>query len=256
VQRADDSDQHPVDPLLVTERAAREVLRVYDRYAREVVEAFDFCPWASSARRSGAAVPGVIFQRDLEDLEPSLQAISQLEMRANVSVGLLIYPCLPGSRLDFEHFVRKLRHADSLRYEPGQLPFAMAAFHPQGALDQSSADRLVPFVRRSPDATLQLVRQSALEAVRGDPNAGTALMEPWMMSTRGRAIDAPPSIREKIARNNLRTVERLGASSIEARLADIQRDREQTYAELAATFGGDGFPETPVIWWSEARSGT
>lgn len=218
----------------------REVVRIYERYAREVVERFDFCPWAARARRDGAARPHVIFQPDLADLAASLAAIAELESQRELSVGFLIYPCVTADRLDFEHFVRKLRQADRERRDPGQIPFAMAAFHPHAAPDLSDPDRLVPFVRRSPDPTIQLVRREALESVRGDGASGTALVEVWMMSPAGLAAPVKEGVRERIAQNNLTTVTERGVASIEAVLADIAADRAVSYARLAmpATLAG------------------
>src|SRR5689334_23066675 len=91
------------------DQVAREVIRIYERYAREVVERFDFCPWASRARREGAAEPHVLLGADPTDFSPSLQAIAAFAARPTLSVGLLIYPRFSMGRLDFEHFVRQLR---------------------------------------------------------------------------------------------------------------------------------------------------
>jgi hypothetical protein len=218
----------PPDAALRT----REVVRIYERYAREVVERFDFCPWAARARRDGAARPLVLFQPDLADLSASLAAIDELDRARSLSVGFLIYPCVTAARLDFEHFVRKLRQADRERCDPGQIPFAMAAFHPHAAPDLSDPDRLVPFVRRSPDPTIQLVRREALESVRGDASSGTALVEVWMLSPAGLAAPQKEGVRERIAQNNLETVLEHGAPTIEAVLADIAADRAASYARL------------------------
>jgi len=214
------------------DESAREVVRIYERYAREVVERFDFCPWAARARREAKARPSVIFQRDLADLSGSLTAIDELVSQAELSVGLLIYPRVTADRLDFEHFVRRLRQADSERYEPGAVPFAMAAFHPHAEPDLSDPDRLVPFVRRSPDPTIQLVRRDALESVRGELSSGTALVEVWMLSPAGLAAPEKEGVRERIAQNNLDTVVEQGIAAIEAVLADIARDRAASYARL------------------------
>lgn len=211
----------------------REVVRIYERYAREVVERFDFCPWAARARREKTARPRVLFQANLADLSESLGAIEEFESVPSLAVGLLIYPCVTADRLDFEHFVRLLRHADGARREPGQIPFAMAAFHPHAAPDLSDPDRLVPFIRRSPDPTIQLVRREALESVRGEGAGGTSLVEPWMMSPAGLAVPEKQGVRERIAQNNLRTTNTLGVPAIEALLADIAADRATSYARLS-----------------------
>ncbi|HWA77949.1 MAG TPA: DUF1415 family protein [Polyangiaceae bacterium] len=210
----------------------REALRVYDRYAREVVERFDFCPWATRARREGAAEPHVLLDRDPNDFSASLSLIAALAARPRITVGLLIYPHFDMGRLDFEHFVRRLRQADAERHEPGCVPFAMAAFHPQADPALDDAERMVPFLRRSPDPTIQLVRCDALAAVRGTPSGGTALVEVWMLSAAGLAKEDAPDVRERIALNNLKTVREVGPAAIEAVLADIERDRATCYAEL------------------------
>ncbi|MGC4086474.1 MAG: DUF1415 family protein [Polyangiaceae bacterium] len=216
----------------VADERTREVLRIYERYAREVVERFDFCPWAARARRTAEARPIVIFQDNLSDFSASLAAIDTLVSEPRVSVGLLIYPLVTGGRLDFEHFVRRLRQADSERHQPGQVPFAMAAFHPHAAPDLSDPDRLVPFVRRSPDPTIQLVRREALESVRGDVTSGTALVEVWMLSPEGLAAPEKEGVRERIAQNNLETVVEHGCAALEAIFADIAADRRESYARL------------------------
>jgi hypothetical protein len=234
---------HTLAPPLPTpepdDERAREVVRIYERYAREVVERFDFCPWAARARREAKARPTVIFQRDLADLSASLAAIDELISETELSVALLIYPCVTADRLDFEHFVRRLRQADSERHEPGAVPFAMAAFHPHAEPDLSDPDRLVPFVRRSPDPTIQLVRREALESVRGDPSDGTALVEVWMLSPAGLTLPEKEGVRERIAQNNLDTVVERGTQAIEAVLADIAADRAESYARL-------GMPAAPA----------
>jgi hypothetical protein len=213
----------------------QEVLRIYERYAREVVERFDFCPWAARARREGSAQPRVLFQQDLADFSASLRVIDELSEAPRVQVGLLIFPCSGASRLDFEHFVRRLRHADAQRHDPSSIPFAMAAFHPHAAPDLEDPDRLVPFIRRSPDPTIQLVRHDALQQVRGDATGGTALVEVWMLSPAGISTPEEPDIRDRIARNNLRTVRDVGVTAVEAVLADIAADRAESYARVGLT---------------------
>lgn len=210
----------------------REALRVYQRYAREVVERFDFCPWATRARREGAAEPHVLLGDDPRDFSASLTLIAELAARPQISVGLLIYPRFDLGRLDFEHFVRRLRQADSERHEPGKVPFAMAAFHPQAEPALDDAERMVPFLRRSPDPTIQLVRSDALSAVRGTPSGGTALVEVWMLSAAGLAKEEELGVRDRIALNNLKTVREVGPAAIERVLVDIEHDRATSYARL------------------------
>ncbi|MFZ5889748.1 MAG: DUF1415 family protein [Myxococcota bacterium] len=231
----------PVSADADRDHRIREVVRIYERYAREVVERFDFCPWAARSRREATARPSVLFQRDLRDFSASLAAIEALDSEPSLSVGFLIYPCVSAGRLDFEHFVRQLRQADCDRREPGAVPFAMAAFHPHAAPDLSNPDRLVPFIRRSPDPTIQLVRREALESVRGELSSGTALVEVWMLSPTGLAAPEKEGVRERIAQNNLDTVRQVGSAAVEAVLADIAADRAASYARLGmpSTLAGE-----------------
>lgn len=215
-----------------SEEVVGEVLRIYERYAVEVVERFDFCPWAARSRRTGAVGPCVITQEDPDDFGASLDAIEALSAQTELNVALLIYPCLPLGRRDFEHFVRRLRRADSERHPAGEIPFAMAAFHPHAPPDLRAPERLVPFVRRSPDPLVQLVRERALEAVRGETTTGTAYADVWMLTPSGLGESPGPSVRERIGQHNLQTVRSVGHDAIEAILADIERDRAETYARL------------------------
>lgn len=221
-----------LDPSLRNERLAREATRLYERYAVEAVERFDLCPWASRARRDGEVRTEVLLGREPADLEPTLSAITTLAACESVTVGILLFPNLIVGRLDFEHFLRRLRQADTARHDLGGVPFAMAAFHPDASLDLTDADRLIPFIRRTPDPTLQLVRRSALEALRARPDQGTAFAHLWMMNPLAPQKETTPNVRDRIALRNLETARREGAA-IEAVFEDIARDRAETYARLA-----------------------
>jgi hypothetical protein len=219
-------------PPASTGTIVREVLRIYERYAEEVVEHFDFCPWAARARRDGAVEARVLLAENHEDFSFSLAQIDALAARAHVSVGLLIYPRFSSGRLDFEHFLRRLRQADSERHPPGEIPFAMAAFHPHAEPQLDDPERLIPFIRRSPDPTIQLVRQRVLEAVRGEETAGTTVVDLWMMVPGGRTETETLGLRERISIANQRRVRDTGTAAVEAVLNDIAEDRARTYARL------------------------
>ena len=77
--------------------------------------------------------------------------------------------------------------------------------------DSPDPARLVPFIRRTPDPTLQLVRASLIDALARD----------------GRDVSAD------IARDNHHTVATRGPAALDALLADIRRDRDAAYARLA-----------------------
>ncbi|MFO7179076.1 MAG: DUF1415 family protein [Pseudomonadota bacterium] len=219
----------PVRPLSSTEAAFREVVRIHERYAAEVVERFDLCPWAARARARGRVRSSVLVGHDPSDLAASLRAIRELEALDEVDIGLVIYPAVGLSRLDFEAFVRRLRAADAERRKPSEAPFAMAAFHPEAALDLSDPDRLVPFLRRSPDPTVQLVRRSVLESIQGRAPEGTSFLDVRLLA-RNQNLREPRSVRERVLRHNLATVRRVGPATLEAIFADIEADRVRSYA--------------------------
>jgi hypothetical protein len=220
----------------------RATLRVYERYAVEVVERFNFCPWARSARESGSVTLRVVFSMNQHDFDDSLALMRELHQATPTSdIGLFIYPLLDLDRLGFEDFVRRLRaRAESEQHNLDA--FAMAAFHPSADADLSHPDKLVPYVRRSPDPTLQLVRKSALSAIKG-LSAGTAFVDVTALSAMGLlALEQPPpkAVRERIAEQNLTTVREQGLPSIDAVLGDIAREREAAHAELLARYGERG----------------
>jgi len=229
-------------------------LKVYERYAVEVVERFGFCPWASAARESGRVALRVVFSADRDDFDESLRFLSELhgqpdETGAGAGVGvdiaLFIYPLIDLDRLGFEDYARRLRARaeQAAGLGLGRLDaFAMAAFHPSADADLSHPDRLVPFVRRSPDPTLQLVRKSVLSGIKG-LTQGTAFLDISTLTADAlRALQEPPpkTVRERISEQNVATVRHAGAAAIEAILTDIARQREAAHQRLLAHHGRRG----------------
>jgi hypothetical protein len=154
-----------------------------------------------------------------------------LAARDAIEIALFIYPRMGVGRLDFEHFLRQLRTVDHDRHEIGRVPFAMAAFHPDAPPQLDDPERLIPFLRRSPYPTLQLVRTTALERVRGHEVDGTAYLDLDLHALP--ALGAPPpALRERIARHNLATVQRVGVATVEGAIAAILADRDATDARL------------------------
>jgi len=210
----------------------REALRVYRRYALEVVEAFGLCPWAAYARRDGRVAEHVILAENTADPQQSLALLASLVEASKTEIALFIYPDLELDRLTFESFVRTLRERDAARYPVGDIPFAMAAFHPEAKVDLGDADRLIPFLRRTPDPTIQMVRQSALERVRGTSQEGTSFFDLSTLGLVPLPQKEPLSLRQRIGQANLETTLKVGAETLEAVLADIRRDRDEAYAKL------------------------
>lgn len=206
-----------------------QALRLNERYLVEVVERFGLCPWARSARLGGQVDRRVSLQTDPR-LEPALSALTAWSSRPDVEIGLLLFPRLALSRSEFQRFVGSLISADAERQGRQSSPFALAAFHPEVALDTSSADRLVPFLRRSPDPTVQVVRIAALERVRGDEVAGTCYVDPRNLDL-GKLQAPAKTLRDRIAGHNLSTV-RARAPEVEAALAAILADHDATRRRL------------------------
>jgi hypothetical protein len=182
----------------------REALRLHDRYLNEVVLAFDLCPWADKVLREGAFRRQVI-TAEAPAPEAALPFIDTLGVETpSVDIGFLIYPRFKITAAAFDAFVEKIRRADRARRGISQPAlFLMAAFHPEGQGDTSAPHRLIPLLRRSPDPTVQLVRATRLEQVRGGGHA----------------------VSDGVARQNHATVQRHGAANLEAIIAGIRSYR-------------------------------
>jgi hypothetical protein len=207
--------------------------RLYGRYASEVVERFNLCPWAQHARATGRVRLRVFTETDVNVLDPSLRAIAEFAPETHYEVALFIYPRIDLERRRFEYFVRSLQRADAAQHPLGEQPFAMAAFHPEASAEFGSTERLIPFLRRTPDPTVQLVRRSVLEGARAAAGEGTEFVDMQTLDIQA-LLSAPPvmSTRQRIAEQNYQTVRRVGVAELETAFSDIQRDRRETYARL------------------------
>lgn len=206
---------------------------IYERYAVEVIEALHLCPWAERSRKEGHVGRRVVLADGEAALAPALEGLAAFGEDTNIEVGLLILPWGSWGRRDFERFVAKLRDADRERCGTSP-PMALAAFHPDAEADLGSGARLVPFVRRSPDPTIQCVRLSVLESVRRPVDSGTNYVD---LSTVDLAslleAKAPKKpLHQRVAEANRDTIEKHGVKKVEAILEDIAADREKRYARL------------------------
>jgi len=232
-----------MDPL------EREARRVYRRYQLEVVEALGLCPWAKQAREDGKIRVEVLLS-EAPTLEEVLEVVDDVAKDLQTEIGILLFPKVTWERRLWDRFHSKLRNLDSGRYDYGASPLTSAAFHPVGEPDLSSGDVLKPFIRRSPDPLIQLVRISVLDAVRGERTGGTTVLD--MNQIAGLDIAAlkaltarPKSVSEVVAEANLRTVTRMGADELSELLDDIRRDRDEAYCRLSA--GATGEAETTTV---------
>ena len=208
-------------------RWTAETTRLYRRYEQEVVHAYDLCPWAAQVRRESRIREQVVLQTDVELMGPSLAAIDALG--PDIDLALLIYPRLGAERSVFEQFAARVRDTEVARRPIGAAPFVFAVFHPDAAPDLEEPERHIPFLRRTPDPTIQLLRASVLDRIRGGTSQGTQFVDPL---TLGDLVPQTPTLRERIARTNLATTLRVGVGALQTSLDDIRRDRDATHRAL------------------------
>jgi hypothetical protein len=192
-----------------------EVRRILDRYLVEVVEAYDLCPWARSARLAGEIAVAILggTPTDAAWNAACHRALAQPGAR----VAMVVAPDLSIDRAAFS----ELRDRVAAR-----IPHAgIAEFHPDAPLDLASPARLVPFIRRSPDPMLQLVSLEILRTVRAPPVASLAEQAQILTGNAKPTED----LAARIARVNHATVSQHAARIAEI-LDDIARDRATAYS--------------------------
>ena len=235
-------------------RLISEAKRVHLRYLVEVVEAFGLCPWAKEARMKGrinmhvtlvtAPDPSVL----LADVEACMYA-------PETEIGMLICPLLPVTAKQFRHVTAGIRAAEERQRKRGEQHIAIADFHPNATFDLTTPERLVPFLRRTPDPMLQIVRTDALARVRRSQDHGTSYFDPSLLGALD-ALSAPaPSLAERVARTNARTLEQVGRDKLEAVLDDIHMDRHHTYAALGVTTHTTAYMSAPARETASANDG-
>jgi hypothetical protein len=209
-------------------RWTAETVRLYRRYEEEIVRMYGLCPWSGPVRRDGRMTECVLVQHDTS-IDLSLRAIDELGQ--HIDVAVLIYPRLKLRRADFDLFAAQVRDAEVSRRPLGGAPFVFAVFHPEAPPQIGEPERLIPFLRRTPDATLQLLRSSVLDQARGTTSQGTQFVD---LASIGTLHPQPISLRERVARTNLETTLRVGVDRVAQGLDDILRDREATHRVLEA----------------------
>ena len=221
--------------MRLDEEWVREAERLHARYLIEVVEAYGLCPWAQRARLDGQTRVSVVLEADEAAVEASMRSLDGWA-RDGIDIGFLVFPRLKVGRLDFDRFVAHLRGVDTGRCPLGTPPFALAAFHPQAEPDMLRAERLVPFLRRTPDPCVQAVRMAALDRVRRGTPSGTQFVD--VATLNGNLAEEGPPLRDRIAGANLETVKRAGVQVLSACFEAIEGDRARTYRALEAREAG------------------
>ena len=154
--------------------------------------------------------------------DPFLEVVLRIEQHGYGEVGGLA----DGDLHDVAHLVGVSRGAD------GPLVRVQHA-----EPDLGDAERLIPYLRRSPYPTIQVVRRTALDRVRGGADEGTAYLDLSLVASLDMQKPVSPPLRERIAKANLATVKRVGKDTVEAAIRDILRDRDETEARLARDKG-------------------
>ena len=218
-------------------RLRAEALRVYNRYIVEVVEALNLCPWARRARLEGKVRAIAIVEAAPEPAD-ILPHIDTIFADSKLDIGLLLLPRVELESREFHRFVGRVGELDTRRHLPGRAIFHMADFHPRAEPDMASPARLVSFIRRTPDPTIQLVRRTTLDAVRRTIDEGTVGNSQAILASVAGAMGLAASssqdsdrrpLHERIAGSNHATIERFGVERLRAILDDIRRDRDESY---------------------------
>lgn len=192
-------------------RLVSESRSLVSRYVEEVVLAHDLCPWAAPALRRDVVRIEVVCDVISAIFEGSPAAAAVRRRLAvtppDTELVLVVLPCAALGRLEFDRFLREVR--TGLARGDGELDFALAAFHPAARPDQRTPETLIPFLRRSPIPLIQAVRSSTMARIAPVDRAGTSFLDP--SDLLAHLDEKPPiSLRERVARDNERTVARLG----------------------------------------------
>ncbi len=209
-----------------------QTLRLYARYQREVVEALDLCPWAKRAREQRRVEPWVCLT-DSADPAPVLAKIDEWCQHPQIEIGLVIFPRLRVSRKQLERYATDTMSADKARQPMRSPEFVLAAFHPNAELDDGTPQRLIPYWRRTPDPTFQVVRVTALERVRRGETTGTQFLDPkdLDLAALAKAASRVP-VGTRVAQNNAQTLVREGKERIDHIIEDILLDHARTRRQL------------------------
>ncbi len=209
-----------------------EALRLYRRYRDEIVLKFGLCPWAERALSLGHVAEQALLGSPEMVMTSVSGVVAELALSESIEVALLIFPEFELARTNFDRFAQQVRNI--LEGTDQAAVFALAAFHPIAEPNRGTSERFIPFLRRTPDPTLQLVRYSVLQRVREGTPQGTHFLDLQAFDPSTFAsLKEEKSLREKIADRNLLEAERVGIETLETIFADIQADRARSYQRLA-----------------------
>lgn len=196
----------------MTDPLAQAALDRNDRYLRDAVEAFGLCPFARQCRATGKLRRMVVPTGDQRAL--LVAALTELQATGDddFEVALVLVPAFGGPSSEFESLLRHCEaDVSALLHAQGRKPACFAVvFHPDLPYAAEQPHQLVGLLRRSPDPTVQLVRRSLLDRVRGthgeyryvDIDAAPTLAAAMALAA---ALGTEAPLSERIARANLET---------------------------------------------------
>ena len=206
---------------------------MFERYLVEVVEKYDFCPWARGARDKGEMAVEVVW--GTPTVEAWVTAAAELLGRPGIVVAMVIAPELSITASE----LHGVRGEVAARIATA----GVAEFHPLATLDLVTPARLVPFVRRSPDPLLQLV---PLDEPRPAREAGADPQRPRRTTAPGcRRAD-----RGRQSRDRQRRTRRDRAHARRDRggsRGDLRRARDQRVPLTVITRFEVGNPSDAVV---------
>lgn len=191
---------------------AAEVLHVHKRYATEIVQQFQLCP----------------FTRDVEvafgkfcvmlDREPLHDATRAAIIEAKSPVLHVVFPLsLPPANI-FERFASTLMA--SLRGHM-ESPPVMAAFHPELVGDRDNAHRMIGLLRRAPDPFVQFIPA-------GNHEGGTMFAS---------SVEEAEEAQDR-SELNFRRLREGKLDELLAIATDIRADRDRRYAPFVSHWEG------------------
>lgn len=183
-----------------------------DRYLIEFVERYTLCPFARRCRETGKLLRRVVLPEELEGELRSIEALPE----GTVEVALLICPETREGPQEWEQRVAALRAQTT--------KFHCVAFHPELPRDLSDPHRAVPFIRRSPDPTVQLVNVAVLDEIRSGREGGSRFVDTRTLTVAQLvALTSAMGLSDAIAEQNLATLHAEDPDVLEELLASMQR---------------------------------
>lgn len=210
------------------------VLGRSDRYLREVVEEHNLCPYARPSRENGMIRTQLLRGTDVAAALVTAMAELQRTDPSQFEAALLVAPDYPGTAAEWERLSRDATDqvAANLHAEGLEPSMYAVAFHPDLAYATDSPEKLVGLLRHTPDPTVQLVRRSLVDRIRGTRGEASyldvsELETPEEALAALEAMHGGISVAQHISRANYATWQRL-AGQLERTLAELHAHRPAT----------------------------